>query len=449
MKHTTFVPQINTNDDEVELVAWHVSDGAAVEKGVVLADVETTKAVQSLDAEHAGFVRLLGRPGDMLPVGAPLVHYFTDEAEARAFVPPATATPPPVSIATSAPAATSVSPLVKPVVVESQPAVFDFVRFTPAATRLLAELGVPAARFAGAGLVNSRLVRAALAKTAPSLPAAESVASATPADAPENVKRFERISGGKRHEIAALRQGSEGVLHSSLTVRFDSADLRSPDRFDGQLLPLILREVAGLLMEHPRFTSCYYEGQVAFYDRVDLGVALDLGLGLKVVTLRSAHELEPEAIHEQLIGFSVDYLQKSLKADALAGSTFTVTDLSGFEVLQFEPIINGAQSAILGIGGDSEAPGHPVTLTLAFDHRVHNGREAALFLRELRARILAHRQTSEVPALASGPAAACCDRCFIDLPSYHATYGSSALMLAFARADGSQGLICHVCQRLR
>src|ERR1019366_3715224 len=59
-----------------------------------------------------------------------------------------------------------------------------------------------------------------------------------------------------------------------------------------------------------------------------------------------------------------------------------ITDLSSFGVAGFQPRIGDRQAAILGIGAGA-SPGH-LTLTLVFDHRVANGRLAAMFLAALR-----------------------------------------------------------------
>ena len=44
MINTVKTPRINTNDDKVGLVAWHVNDGDYVEIGQAVADLETSKA---------------------------------------------------------------------------------------------------------------------------------------------------------------------------------------------------------------------------------------------------------------------------------------------------------------------------------------------------------------------------------------------------------------------
>ena len=56
MAVSVHVPRINNNDDEVKLVECHVSIGAAVTAGQVIASVETDKAVVDVEAPSAGYL---------------------------------------------------------------------------------------------------------------------------------------------------------------------------------------------------------------------------------------------------------------------------------------------------------------------------------------------------------------------------------------------------------
>ena len=205
--------------------------------------------------------------------------------------------------------------------------------------------------------------------------------------------RVESVGKAKAAEIAALTQGQSGNLISSLTVQFNSekilAALKEAQGLSESLLPVILHEFSQLLSKEPKFTSFYEDSAIHYYDQVNLGVALDLGQGLKVVTIQKADRLSPLEISEKLLDFSIQYASHLLQLNDLENSTVTVTDLSGLNILSFQPLLNQYQSVILGIGGDQTLPGKPVSLTLAFDHRVLTGREVGTFLSNLRARLLA------------------------------------------------------------
>jgi pyruvate/2-oxoglutarate dehydrogenase complex dihydrolipoamide acyltransferase (E2) component len=403
MKTIVSVPTINANDDSVVIVRWHVPDRGRVEAGAALVDVETTKAVVTIPAEQGGWVRWCGTEGAEIAVGGDLAWLFSgkaesDEADLGALAREATseAKGPGNAAGTGAP-----------------------TRLSPAAEHYAAEKGIDTAALARLrlGLVTRAQLEAGLGTTG----------------------RRERTPASKRAEIQILREGSHDSLRSSLTLYLDSAGVREAAvALGGSFLPVVLAELGPLLAEHPRFTAYYADGSTIFHDTVNIGVAVDLGQGLRVVVLKGADKLDAATIERHLSDLALDVMENRLGQADVEGATFTVTDLSGFDVLQFEPLLNARQAAILGIGGDSTLPGFPVSLTLAFDHRVLSGREVAAFLQRLRDRILARAAAPhrDVP---------CCDRCLIDLDSYYSKFGASAVMHQYVRPDGSTGLICHAC----
>jgi len=443
---TMLVPQINTNDDDVELIAWHVDCGAYVETGQDLAELETSKATVTLPAECAGYVRRLLPPKAMARVGAPICQIASTAEEL-----PATATSAGDPRGEAEPTSKAVT----------QRPRFGSTRFSKRAAEMLRTHGLPEEAFGNAGLVTAMQVRRAigLAAAVPPLVANELRTTPGSGHAPGASVRTERISRAKRAEIAALSVGAGVNINSTLSVRFDSAPIRmrlAQERlFDGNIQPLVLYEISRLLQQWPQLNAFYAEDAVHFYPRVDLGLAMDLGKGLKVVTIPQADRCSPTQIFARTLECAQRYLENGLEPEELSGSTVTVTDLSGYDILEFRPLINGRQSAIIGLGGDHTLPGHPMTICLTFDHRVASGREVALFLGELKARLLSYSGAAS-SAPAPGPVAEGslpnpvtspdgCDRCGVSGASYYDSFPRDGYMLAFYRADGSLGSVCHRC----
>ncbi len=69
IKSEILVPLLNANEPEARLVGIHTKDGQAVEKGVLLFTIETTKATSDIESPETGFVHLLAKEGDILAVG--------------------------------------------------------------------------------------------------------------------------------------------------------------------------------------------------------------------------------------------------------------------------------------------------------------------------------------------------------------------------------------------
>lgn len=201
-----------------------------------------------------------------------------------------------------------------------------------------------------------------------------------------------KISKSKKLEIKILTEGQSGNINSSVTVQFKSSAIRERLKELGltneQILPIILFETACLLENYPALTAYYEEEHVYYYDKVNIGLAIDLDQGLKVPIIRNANKLLPYKISEAIGDYASRYLSNQLSVEDMKDGTITVTDLSNEGILHFQPLISEKQSAILGIGGDRTLDGYPMTLTLVFDHRVLAGREVAQFLNALKKRLL-------------------------------------------------------------
>ena len=428
-------PRINTNDDQVGVVAWHVEDGAFVNIGDDLADLETSKAVVTITAEIAGYVQRIARKGDIVKVGMPICRVSsTLQEEVRE---------PAMALA--------VNDVAPPPLLPSGP--YGHTRFSPQARKLLAMLDIPELAFEGAGLVTGRMVKDH--KEGKRQPEPRPRGALSPALMPAAPGAREDVTPlAKRAEIEALTTGEHGLINSTISIYFESAPVRARlaqgGLFEGNIQPLILYEISRLLRQWPQFTAYFDDNRLVYYDRVDLGIAIDLGRGLKVVTIRDADLMMIAALHERTLDFAQRYMENQLRPEELTGATFTVSDLSGLDVLHFKPLINGRQSAILGLGGDSTRRGYPMSLNLTFDHRVSNGREAALFLKELRDRLLSYAPVGSETGQAamalqqaiSGPVK--CERCGIDYDSYVRS-NRDALMFACVGEGGALTPYCRSC----
>jgi pyruvate dehydrogenase E2 component (dihydrolipoamide acetyltransferase) len=83
----------------------------------------------------------------------------------------------------------------------------------------------------------------------------------------------------------------------------------------------------------------------------------------------------------------------SITPPELSGATFTVSNLGMYGIRQFTAIVNPPQAAILAVGEVAPRPvarkkkvvaRQMMTVTLACDHRILYGADAALFLARVR-----------------------------------------------------------------
>jgi len=476
-------PQINTNDERVELIAWHIASGEFVQAGQDVADVETSKAAVTISAEGSGYIDYQLPKHAIVPVGAPLFRLAStldelkeaEQAVAGSAVPAVQAASQlnaldaanhaslieitDVRDAGRRPAAAHADSSAVRRATGAGPAMpFTTTRLSRQARLLAISQAPPEGELKSAGLVTAAVLRRLLQPQP--LQSDGSPLTTQPPDAAGDggsmpAARVEPVSLSKAAEIAALSDGARGSINSTLSVQFESASLRSrllTERlFDGNPLPLVLYEAARLLRQWPELTACFRDEAIHYYDRADIGLAVDLGRGLKVITIVGADTLSPAELFDRILDIGSRYLDNRVRPGELVGSTVTVTDLSGHDILHFRPLINGEQSAIIGVGADRNLAGHPMCIHVTFDHRVTTGRQVALFLNELRARLVSYAQpashdpSSDVPQHTEPAAPICCDRCGVESSKYNGSFKQDAYMLSYYREDGSMGAVCHRC----
>jgi pyruvate/2-oxoglutarate dehydrogenase complex dihydrolipoamide acyltransferase (E2) component len=356
--NTMFISKLNANDDSVRIIEWLVADKCYVEVGVDLVRVETSKVVIDLKSEFSGFVEQHCQVDDLVNIGERLASFYLSEAQCS------------LELAKSQ--------------IESPPALGQGTYFSLAAQQFIAANGIDANTFLDQGLLTLHQVAEKL------LPKEKYVAQ--PGVSLMPLTRSEAISHRKKCEIKSLQEAQQRTLSSALTVEFDSDSSRQALKkikwLHGQLAPYILHCFSKLLKCYPKLNAFYADNSVHYYDNVNLGLAVDIDHGLKVLVLPDADKLSLFDLNMHLMEKISRYYDDTLKPEDVTGSTVTVTDMSSFNILHFYPLLNKGQSAILGIGGDASRERHPMTLTLVFDHQILSGKEIALFLNQLKEKIL-------------------------------------------------------------
>ena len=381
-KSDVVLPRINTNDNDVEIIQWFVQDSAFVEKGADLVEVTTSKAAVVLEAPASGYIKLYYKKGDVVAIGKVLASIFENLNDIKN----ANTSPLPKSSSQSQGVKTNIS---------LPDTLFKFTRLSKKAQELIKDKNLDPKMFDGAGLVSARSLLEDSAVPQQTVPQQTPQLSIQPQEiSPYPQLKSEKIDRNKKFEISALTAGQAGNINSSLTIQFNSekvrATLKSLNVLNGQMLPLMLYELSHCLEAYPRFNSFYHQESVYFYDHINIGVAIDLGEGLKVGVIKDTNRLMPVDIYKTLTDYSMKYIKNKLTLEEVSGGTVTVTDLSGDDILFFQPLINQNQTIIFGFGGDSSLAGHPMSITGVFDHRVLSGRDVANFIIELKRRILTY-----------------------------------------------------------
>jgi pyruvate dehydrogenase E2 component (dihydrolipoamide acetyltransferase) len=344
------LPQLGDIMTEGRLTAWLQADGAAVEAGQPLYDLETDKVSFTVEAPAGGVLRHVVPAGETVAVGTVVGHLL------------APGEPLPAGRGGGPSTARRGGSLE--------------VRATPAARALARELGVDMTTIAVRGRIREADVRAA-AVGADSLPYAG-----------------RRRAIGERmlrsHQTtAALTLTSQVAADAALDL---VEGLNRSWRDEGVVLTLtrlVVRACALALREHTQLNSRLRDDRIELLGTIDVGVAMDQEAGLVVPVLRGADRLSLREVAAALRELTQRAEAGRLTQAEAGGATFTVTSLAGTVVDAFTPILDPPQAAILGVGRVREVPGFDgdrvvrrrvTTLSLTFDHRIADGRPAARFL---------------------------------------------------------------------
>jgi len=382
------MPMLGADMEAGTLVAWRKRPGDSLERGDVLAEVDTEKGVIDVEVFRAGVLEaILVREGAKVPVGTVLARI----REAGAVAPQPPAGPPETGEerqpAMPAPAAPAASPrALVPTYAPGLAAAAGRLRISPAARRRARELGVDPATLAGTG--RGGAITLADVERAAVRPAAE-----TPPPPGDRVARM-------RHAIAAaMARSKREIPHYYLAHAIDLGratawlDRVNADRpVDRRLLPgvLLLKAAALAVREVPEVNAVWDGGRAVIRDTVHLGVAIALrGGGLVILALHDAAARPLDDLMAGLRDLTARARSGRMRSSDLADSTLTVTSLGDRGVEAVWGVIYPPQVAIVGFGRIQARPWavaaglfvRPVvTATLAADHRASDGHRGGLYL---------------------------------------------------------------------
>jgi len=374
------MPQLGADMTSGKLLRWRKNVGDRIQRGEIIADVETDKADIEVEVFATGIIeRLLVRPEERVPIGT-VMAIIQEEGK----LPGVEALPIPAM--TEVPAA----PKIPTPAVLAPPSSAEVggprVHISPVARKLAADLGIDPVSVSGTG-PGGRITMADIEQAARARKAA-------PAEAmPDRAARMRQIIA------AAMARSKREIPHYYLSTTIDMsralAWLRQENlkRSVEQRIVygvLLLKAVALALCEIPELNSIWSNGKVMQCTDVNVGVAISLrGGGLVAPALHNTDRL---TIDDLMKSFS-DLIQRaragSLRSSELSDPTITVTSLGEQGVEAVFGIIYPPQVALVGFGKVTERPwssdgqvsSRPViTATLSADHRVSDGHRGGLFL---------------------------------------------------------------------
>ena len=160
------------------------------------------------------------------------------------------------------------------------------------------------------------------------------------------------------------------------------------------LLAFVVKAVTAGLKNAPAFNASLdpFNEQIIYKKYYNVGVAVDSGHGLVVPVIKDADRKSILQVSADIEEAATKARNGDLTVADMRGGTFTITNVGPLGGTGMIPTINYPEVAILGMGRAEEKPvvvnGEVVIrtmlpLTLAFDHRVADGADAARFVSNL------------------------------------------------------------------
>ena len=433
---------------EAEIIEWFVAVGDQVQLDQTICSIETDKSVVDMTTPFAGIVVELGAArGGVVEVGQPLIVVGSAD-EVRAGSSPLeapAATPPPADLPAAEVDAAGPQ--------DASPQVAGDVR-SPLLRKLATDLGIDTATIVGSGH-GGQITRADI-ENAASSNAVSGAAAAPPLPDPRSgsIKAMPKVRltarqagidlgevpgsgpdgiitladlhrwpsatarGERRERISSLRRAIGAHLTESTTTipQFTSmvdvdvtgvlatrAALRARHDAPVSIDAVIMALLIPVLRDHPRINARFDDdaSEIVYFDRYDIGVAVDTPDGLIVPVVTGANHRPVEDLAAEIVRLAEVARSRTIQPSELSGATCTLNNVGAVGLQAGTPILPVGTTAIIAPGQARPQirlhNGNPVevmtmTISATFDHRVVDGGDAGRFLTQLRDHL-------EVPAL--------------------------------------------------
>ncbi len=361
--HPVRVPRVNANDDSVKVLRLVVAEGDKIAAGVLLAEVETEKAVVEIAADRDGYVlRVDGNSGEAAPVGSVLLWVGASLEDAIPEM-----TPP------------------------SGPPARSSGEVTAKARKLLASYGLDAAAVQASGrrLTSEDVERHC--KQHGLTPVAQPLSDV------KSEFRFP-VAGSLQPLTAAERAMARTVQwHKSTPV---PAYLEMPFAHNewkdyakkvavanklllDPLLGLVAFRLVSLTRQTPVLNATLLAEGVLFHAAVNLGFTVQAKTGLVMVVVRNSQTMDELEFVKSLGKLQRQAFLNRLKAEQVDGATIAFSSLSNAGVVRHIPVLPPNTGVIVAHSAPFDA-GHGI-IGVTYDHRFLDGHTVARALAGLSA----------------------------------------------------------------
>jgi pyruvate dehydrogenase E2 component (dihydrolipoamide acetyltransferase) len=369
-----------------KIVEWLKKEGDRVEKDVPIVRIEGEKTTFEVNSPGAGVVRkLLFEPGTDVQVGQTIALV----GEPNETLP----------VETGAPAAPEPAVAQQVTVAPAGPRIQE-PSASPVARKMAREAGIDISKIKGSG-PGGRIVREDVQKAIDQMRSQpQAVGFSAQAARAVPIARTIKLAGKRKATAERLSYGFHTTVPVTITMeaRMDTMlghrkELHNKTGEEISITAYVVKAAAKALEDHQMINSSLEGDELRLYSDINVAVAINTPDGLVAPIIPQTNKRSILEISRGIRDLTERAIQNKLAVTDLTGGTFTVTNLGGFGVDLFAPIINPPQCAILGFGRTSEKPviiekqvqvASITTLSLVFDHRIVDGVPAAQYLQRVK-----------------------------------------------------------------
>ncbi|SEO77883.1 2-oxoglutarate dehydrogenase E2 component [Luteibacter sp. UNC138MFCol5.1] len=383
------VPVLPESVSDALIATWHKKAGDAVKRDENLLDLETDKVVLEVPAPVDGVLKEIKFEEGATVTSSQVIAVIEEGAAAAAPAPAA------------APAAAEAPKAAKTEAAEPK----GVDELSPAGRRVAVEENIDPSTVAGTGrdgrVTKEDLVNAGKGGAAAPTAAAAPAAKPTPGSRPEErvpmtrirTRIAERLMQSK-NSIAMLTSFNEVNLAEVVKLRKSLGEqFEKANGVKLGFMSFFVKAATEALKRYPVINASVDGSDIIYHGYQDISIAVSTDKGLVTPVLRDVQDMSFADVEKGIIGYAKKARDGKLGLDDLQGGTFTITNGGTFGSLLSTPIVNPPQSAILGMHTIKERPvvenGQIVAapmmyIALSYDHRIIDGRDAVLFLVDIK-----------------------------------------------------------------
>ncbi|GAB4538390.1 MAG: pyruvate dehydrogenase complex dihydrolipoamide acetyltransferase [Anaerolineales bacterium] len=396
MAETINMPKLGFDMAEGLLVRWVKQVGEQINKGEILAEIETDKATVEVESSASGVVlQHVVEQGSIVPINAPIA-VIGNAGEA---VSPIVASPIANSGQSSAIGEAKVEGQKSSTTAPATTRLSDdaAIKASPLAKKIAREKKVDLSNVKGTG-PGGRIVRRDIEKLVASHQS--SVASRqspviSPEDKTTSTTKLRQAIGRRLVEskttIPHFYVSHEYKMEALMEMR-KQINAVLPDGEKISVNDFIVKAVALSLRQFPNLNAALRGAEIVQFGQVNVGVAVTVPGGLMTVVVKDADAKTLRQISSEIKAMAARAREGKVKPEDVDGSTFSTSNLGMYDVENFTAIINPPEAAILAISSAREVPvvengaiktGWRMKATISVDHRISDGAEAAQFMQKL------------------------------------------------------------------